>query len=87
MAKYAKLQDNISGQRLEVGASNLQVDIPLYMASIGRDVSTLDYLIRDARRNQFIFPKFLCVAPFPPVSFVFFSEKVLCVGNWILSRL
>ena len=50
-------------------------------------MTTLDYLIRDARRNQFIFPKFLCVAPFPPVSFVFFSEKVSCVGNCMLSRL
>ena len=49
--------------------------------------ATLDYLIRDARRNHFIFTKFLCVAPFPPVLFVFFSEKVLCVGNWILSHL
>ena len=52
-----------------------------------RKAYTLDYLIRDARRNQFIFSKFLCVAPFPPVSFVFFSEKVLCVGNCMLSRL
>ena len=39
MAKYAKIQDQISGQRLEVGASDFQVDILSYMASIGRDVS------------------------------------------------
>jgi len=37
--KYAKIQDQISDQRLEVGASNLQVDVPSYMASIGRDVN------------------------------------------------
>ena len=39
MAKYAKIQDYISGQWLEVGALDLQVGIPSYMASIGRDVS------------------------------------------------
>ena len=61
----------------------LQLHYSLLLRSGVEFWSTLDYLIRDARRNYFISPTFLCVAPFPPVSFVFFSEKVLRVGNCI----